>query len=148
MASDRLDSAVPAGETLRYRVARRGGGAVGFTDERLLVVDGEVTSVSFGNVDEVTARSVDWFVAVLSVALVGVGVLAAEGTPLVGAGFAVAGLVSLAVVYRKRGRVACAVHGRDKPLVFRLDDTEEFLDRLEVRLEDYKGRLAEERAEK
>lgn len=147
MAQDRLRSAVPAGEALRYTADCRGEGAVGITDERLLLAEDEVTSVELESIDEVTARQVDWFLAVLSVALVGVGVLAGRDNPLLGVGFVAFALLSLVVVYRKRGKVSVSVDGRAKPLVFHLPATEEFLERLGEQLDEVEERLIEEYAE-
>ncbi len=147
MADDRLQSAVPDGEALRYSADLRGGGAVGVTDERLLVVDGDARSVAFESIEEVTARQVDWFVAVLSVALVGVGVVTAASNPLLGVAFVAAGVASLVLVYRKRGKVLVEVDGRGKPLAFHVDSTDEFLDRLGERLDRYERRLRTDGAE-
>jgi hypothetical protein len=142
---ERLEAAVPDGEALRYGAERRRSpGAVGFTDERLLVVDQETTSVEFEAIEEVAARDVDWFVAVLSVATVGVGLVAGLDRPLVGVGLVAAGVVSLVLTYRKRGQVTVSVRGRGKPLQFYLSSTDEFLDRLETRLDRYEERLAAE----
>jgi len=142
MASERLESAVPDGEALRYTASLRGGGAVGLTDERLLIADDEVTSVEFASVRGVTGREVDWFVAVLSVALVGIGLLSGvEDGPLVGAAFVAAGVASVLLVYRKRGKVTVNVHGRGKPLAFHVDSTDEFLDHMGELLDRYEARM-------
>lgn len=148
MSQERLEAAVPAGEALRYTAARRREGAVGITDERLLLADDEVTSVELGRIDEVTARQVDWFVAVLSVALLGVGLLAGMDDPLVGVAFVAAGVVSLYVVYRKRGKVTVTVRDRGKPLEFYVHSTDEFIDRLGTQLDEYEARLAAEDGER
>lgn len=144
MAHDRLQSILPEGEALRYTAELRDGGVVGFTDERLLVVDDDPVSVEFEHVGGVSAMQIDWFVAVLSVALIGVAVPAGLENPLVGVGFATAGAVSLVLVYRKRGRVQVNVDGRSKPVEFHVESTDEFLERLEPRLEAYEQRLQEE----
>lgn len=147
MAHDRLQAAVPDGEALRYRTALRGGGAVGITDERLLVVDGDPVSVELTAIDEVTAREVDWFVAVLSAALAGIGVVTAGSNLLLGVAFVAAGIGSLVLVYRKRGKVIVEVDGRGKPLSFHVAATDEFLDRLGERLDRYEQRLRAESEE-
>lgn len=144
MADERLQAAVPDGEGLRYTAdRRRSPGTVGVTDDRLLVVDGETTSVEFESIEEVSARHVDWFLAVLGVVIVAVGLLAGIDDPLVGVGLVAAGVISLAVTYRKRGQVTVSVRGRGKPLQFHVESTDEFLDRLEDRLDRYERRLAE-----
>lgn len=144
MSRDRLESTVPDGEALRYTADLRGGGAVGLTDERLLIVDGEASSVEFESVGGVSARQVDWFVAVMSVALAGVGIMAGLENPLVGIAFVAAGIASLVLVYRKRGKVTVNVRGRSKPLEFRVESTDEFLDRMGERLDRYEERLHDE----
>jgi hypothetical protein len=148
MGSDRLQAAVPDGEALRYTASSRGGGAVGLTDDRLLFFDGDesVTSVEYDTIDEVTAEELDWFLAVLSAGLAGFGLLSLGRSLPVGAGFTLAGLGSLYLVYRNRGEVNVSVHDRAKPLSFHLDDPETFLSRLESRLDDYEARLHAEHA--
>ncbi|MFC4405543.1 hypothetical protein [Haloarchaeobius iranensis] len=147
MSGSQLDSVLPSGEALRYTETTRSGDPLGLTDERLLVrVDGTVTSVAYDSIDEVTAQEVDWFVGVLSVGLVGFGLLSVQRNPLLASGFVLAGVVSLALVYRKRGKVAVNVHDRPKPLTFRLDDVQTFLSRLESHMNDYEQRLHEQGA--
>lgn len=141
MGHEELAESVPEGEALRYVADCRGGGSVGVTDERLLVADGDPTSVELGTIEEVTVRDVDYFVGSLSVALLGIGILAAENSLLVGGLFLAAGVASLVLVYRKRGKVMVDVRNRAKPLVFYLDDHDEFLDRLDDRLDSYEARL-------
>ena len=142
MSGSRLDAAVPEGEALRYTETTRSGEPLGLTDKRLLVqVDGTVTSVEYDTIDEVTAQEVDWFVGVLSVGLVAFGLLSVGRNLLFAAGFIIAGIGSLYLVYRKRGKVSVTAHGRPKPLTFRLDDAETFLSRLESRMDEYEQRL-------
>lgn len=143
MAQETLEAAVPDGEAIRYSAPRRrADGAVGITDERLLLVDDNTTSVEFEAIEEVAVRDVDWFVAVLSAALVVIGLFAGPGRPLAGAGLVAAGVVSLVLVARKRGQVTVTVRGRAKPLQFHLASAEEFLGRLDTRLDRYEQRLA------
>jgi hypothetical protein len=148
MGSDRLQAAVPDGEALRYTATTRDDGAVGLTDDRLLLFDGDdtVTSVEYDTIDEVTAEDLDWFLAVLSVGLVGFGLFSFDRSALLAAGFALAGIGSLYLVYRNRGEVNVGVHDRAKPLSFHLDEPETFLSRLESRLDDYEARLHAEHA--
>jgi len=143
MARDRLAAAVPDGEALRYETSGRFGRAVGLTDDRLLLVDDETISVAYGDVDEVTAQDADWFVAVMSVGLVGFGVLSLPQNLPAGLVFLAAGLVSLALVYRKRGKVTVRVHTRPKPLSFYLKEPETFLSRLEPLLDEYERRITD-----
>lgn len=144
MGSQRLQAVVPDGEALRYTAMARSGESIGLTDDRLLVVDEESTSVEYGSIEEVTMQEVDWFVGFLSVALVGFGALSLQRNALAGGGFVLAGLVSGYLVYRKRGKVQVNVRNRPKPLSFYLDDPETFLTRLEERLDSYEQCLVEE----
>lgn len=125
---DRLRDGVPDGEALRHQwPVRRGEGRVGLTDERLLVVVGtERESVPYENVSEVTVQTFDWFLALLSVGLVAIGWLQAQSNLPLGAFFALAGLVSLFVTYRKRGKISVTLHTHPKPVVFYLEDTDPF----------------------
>lgn len=143
MAGDRLQDAVPDGEALRYTATPRSRDDVGLTDDRLLLTDpdGSVTSVGYDAIEEVTAEDYDWFLAVLSVGLVGFGVLSVDRNVLFAVAFALAGLGSLALVYRNRGKVQVDVRDRAKPLTFHLDEPEAFLAELEPLLADYEERL-------
>jgi len=124
---ERLAGEVPAGEALRYHGALRHGGRVGLTDERLLVVrDGETTSVRHESVVEVTVDDFDWFVGLLSVAIVGFGILSLDRNVVLGLGFAVAGVVFLYRTYRRRGSVTVRVQNRPKPLEFHPEELAEF----------------------
>lgn len=99
--------------------ALRRGGVLALTPDRLYVVrDGE-DGVRFDVEDVVSVKydSMDWFLAVLSVALVGFGVYSTTQHVLGGIAFALAGVVSLYVTYRKRGKLSFQVSGRTDPLI-------------------------------
>lgn len=127
MSVDRLQSALPDGEPLRFDARARKGGVVGLSDERVVFARGdEVTSVPFENVDEVTVQTFDWYLGLMSVLLVGFGLYSTLMNLLAGLAFGAAGLASLYVTYRKRGRVRIKLHTRPKPLTLYLADTEGF----------------------
>jgi len=127
MSVDRLQSALGEGEALRFNAVERRGGVVGLTDERLVIVsEDEVTVVPFENVDEATVQSFDWFLGLMSVLLVGFGVYSTRMNVLAGLAFAVAGLASLYLTYRKRGRVRIRLHTRAKPVTVYLSETDSF----------------------
>lgn len=139
--ADPLCEAVPDGEALRFEASLRRGGRTGLTDERLLVVDAEAVSVRLDAVESVEIEEFDWFLGGLSVALAGFGLWATRMHLLGGLAFAAAGVASLSLTYRKRGRVTVSVGGRAKPLAFYVDDPEAFaaamgaaLDRFEAEL--------------
>ncbi|PSQ15328.1 hypothetical protein BRD00_14470 [Halobacteriales archaeon QS_8_69_26] len=139
MSVDRLESVLEDGEALRFDATVRTGGAVGLTDGRLLVVrDGRVETVPFENVDEVLVQSFDWFLGVMSVGLVGFGLYSTTMDPLLGLGFAVAGTVSFALTYRRRGRVRVEMHTKPKPLVFHLARTDPFEEAFERHMKAFK----------
>lgn len=143
MHDDRLSESVPEGESLRYVDDLRTGGAVGFTDERLLVVrtDGDARSVELASVESVEFRDLDWFEAVLGVALVGFGLASASRSPPLGGLFAAAGVASLYLTYRKRWRASVSVHSRPKPLSLFPADGRAFYDAFERALDDYRERV-------
>lgn len=148
MTIARLEAAVPDGEALRYTAtSRRGEGAVGLTDERLLLsTEGEeVVSASLTAVDEVTVQSFDWFLGVLSAGLVAFGIASLSRSLPAGVVFLLAGAASLWLTYRKRGRVTIRVDGRAKPLTVHLEDTDAFQDAFRGRVDAYEDRLAAER---
>jgi transketolase C-terminal domain/subunit len=93
------------------------GGWIGIDDDTLVVVrDGDHFTVPFDEVTEVTARDIDRFIGILSLALVGFGIWATTENVLGGIAFAVTGGVSLYLTYRKRDRITITVAGRPKPI--------------------------------
>ena len=104
----------------RYRGRDRRGGALGVTDERLLVgaaeEGGDHLAVSLARVEEVTHRRVDWFLVLLGLAVVAFGLVSVPRNPVAGGAFALVGCVSLLVTWRRRDRVRVRVRGRPKPL--------------------------------
>lgn len=143
MDDERLEGAVPDGEALRYVDDLRPGGAVGFTDERLLVArdDGAPDSVELRSVESVELEDLDWFEAVLGVALVGFGVASAGRSAPLGGLFVALGLGSLYLTYRKRDRARVHVHSRAKPMTLYPADGQGFYEAFGRALEDYRERL-------
>ncbi len=72
----------------------------------------------YQNVSEITTESVDWFLALLSLALTGVGVvpLIQGRNPLLTVGFTLIGLWSLRRTYRHRDRLRIHLHSKAKPV--------------------------------
>jgi hypothetical protein len=140
MREDPLQAAVPGGEALRYSGALRHGGRVGLTDERLLVVREETTSVEFSAVEAVEMEDFDWFVGLLSVLLLGLGLWGLTRNPPLGLLFAAAGVASVYVSYRKRSKATVLVHDRPKPLTLYPTAAGEFYDALGRALATYRER--------
>jgi hypothetical protein len=143
---ERLAPVVPDDEGIRYVEDLRTGGAVGFTDERLLVVpdDGESSSVELLDVESVELQDLDWFEAVLGVALLGFGVASLDRSVPLAALFVALGAGSLYLTYRKRDRAQVSVHSRAKPLTVYPADSQGFYDAFERALDDYRARLDRE----
>lgn len=140
-----LEAALEAGEALRYQTAIRRGGRVGLTDDRVLVVrPDETVSVDLGTVREVTIQSFDWFMGVLSAALVGFGLLSFDRSVAGGLLFVAFGLASLYWSYRKRGQVQLHLHERRTAVTFSIDATEEFRSALADAIAGYEARHAAE----
>lgn len=131
MSVARLELVVPDGETLRYQTPTRDGWCVGVTDERVLLVAGEVVDVPLEKVESVDVRSFNWLLAGLSVFLVAAGGLVARNRPRIATGIVLAGIASLAVTYHKRGLVTVDTHSPAAPLQFHLDDPDAFCEYLE-----------------
>lgn len=146
MTHSRLEAAVPDGEALRYHASLRSDGVVGFTDERLLVCRDDVTSVDLESVHSVEYEDFDWFVGVLSAGLVAFGLYSTRMNLLAGLFFAAAGVASLYISYRKRGKATVKVRGRAKPLVVYPEDGSEFYRVFEGAIESYQERLDAEHA--
>ncbi|GCF14576.1 hypothetical protein Harman_25110 [Haloarcula mannanilytica] len=103
--------------TERYTGRLRTGGTVVLGADRLVVDRGDgPLVVDLDDVVEVSLQDIDWFLAVMSAALVGFGLLSLDRSVLLGGAFAVAGAVSLALTYRKRNALRIQVTGRTDPL--------------------------------
>jgi len=124
-----VTDALEPGETVRERLSLRTGGSVTVTDDRLLVAaDGELTGVELDEVTEVTVEEFDYFLGVLSVALVGYGVYSLSRNAALGLAFATFGAASCYWTYRKRGKARIKVAGRSRPISVFPADTESFVD--------------------
>ncbi|MBX0324519.1 hypothetical protein EGH21_15930 [Halomicroarcula sp. F13] len=101
-----------------YDGALRRGGRITVTGDRLLVdrPDDESVAVPLSGVVDVTLQDVDWFLVVMSLGLVGFGLASVGRDLLFAALFVVAGLVSTALTYRKRGALRVSVSGQTRPL--------------------------------
>ena len=120
---------------LRRQVPLRvADGWAGFDDEALYVErEGERVRVAFDHVTELSYRDTDYFVAVLSVVLVGFGVWFLRESPF-SLLFSLAGVASLYRLYRHRGEVVVRVADRPKPLSFHPEGGGEFYDALAAEL--------------
>lgn len=135
MTYDELQTAVPEGEALRFTNTLRTDEHIGLTDARMLIVTDEVTSIEYDRIEEVTFQSIDWFLVVSSVLLVGFGVYATQMNVLGGLVFVLFGLASLYRTYGKRGEMLVQVRGRAKPLRLYPDDLPEFQRAVEKAIE-------------
>lgn len=116
----------PDPDRLDFHETLRSGGWIGLGNDTLVVVRNrkKTVRIDLDNVAEVTAQDIDWFLAVLSVALVGVGLGATTRHALGGLAFAGIGVGSLYLTYRKRDRITVTVAGRSKPFRFYPVDAE------------------------
>lgn len=78
--------------------------------------DRDVVAIPLESVSELTVQSIDWFLLLMDVAIIGFGVLSLDRTLLGGVAFLVAGLGSLGLTWRRRGRVRIHTHSRPKPV--------------------------------
>ena len=136
---DGLRSELRAGEALRFETETRGG-VLGLTDDRVLVVGDESVSVPFENVREVTVQSIDWYLIVLSVVLLGVAAMVFPDDPPIAVGFGLVALGNAYWTYRKRNRVRVKTHSRPRPVTFFVDDPQVLYEALERALDDYRAR--------
>ncbi|QHS15794.1 hypothetical protein GWK26_00780 [haloarchaeon 3A1-DGR] len=145
---------VTGGDRVRYRGTDRFGGSLSVTDRRIVIRDdidgddgdehgddgdGDARTGDSGDgdadgravpltvVEELTYRSVDWFTLLLGVGIVAFGLVSIPRHRLGAAAFVLAGAGSLAVTWRRRGRVRIHTHGRPKPVTVYPADPEEFL---------------------
>jgi len=121
----------------RYAGTLRTGGSVVLGADRLVVDRGDGPIViDLDDVVEVSLQDIDWFLAVMSAALVGFGLLSLDRSALLGGAFAVAGAGSLALTYRKRHALRIRVAGRADPLRCFPADPRALLAELEQALDD------------
>lgn len=78
--------------------------------------DGETVFAALEDVVEIQHESVDWFIAILSVCLLGFGLYSTTQHLLGGLAFAGIGVASLYLTYRKRGKLSFKIADRPKPL--------------------------------
>lgn len=154
----------PAGpdvdEQVRFRGTDRLGGDLVVTDRRILVgegaervvdgadgeadgdaagdadeaADGDVVSIPLESVSELTNQSIDWFLLLMDVAIIGFAILSLDRTLLGAAAFLAAGLASLGLTWRRRGRVRVHTHSRPKPVDTYPADRTAFLDAVDEAL--------------
>ncbi|MGZ0746025.1 hypothetical protein [Haloparvum sp. AD34] len=138
-------------EQVRFRGTDRLGGDLVVTDRRILVgegagrvvddvdredadsvaggdADGDVVSIPLETVSELTNQSIDWFLLLMDVAIIGFAILSLDRTLLGAGAFLAAGLVSLGLTWRRRGRVRIHTHSRPKPVDTYPEDREAFLE--------------------
>jgi hypothetical protein len=129
---DRSGLDLDRGERLYHRGNLRNGGEIAVTDGRVLVRSDEtLTSVPYTNVSEVSTESLNWFLAVLSGALVLFGLYSIPANAALGTGFAAFGLWSLYRTYRHRDRVRIHTHSQAKPVEVFPENVDALYDELE-----------------
>lgn len=108
----------PAGEVDVRRMALRGDGWIGYSDEAVYVAeDGERLKIRNEAVELISLHQVEWDLAVMSLLLVGVGgYVVATLNPFVGVAFAAVGVFSLYRTYRRRYELVIRVANRPKPI--------------------------------
>jgi hypothetical protein len=119
------------------RMALRGGGWVGYSDDAVYVDREDDDRVKIHNdaITRVGLRWLEWDVAVMSVLLVGVGgFVTLTRNPLVGVAFVVIGVASCYRTYRKRWEVTIRVQDRRKPVAVHPEHPEECQSRLADRV--------------
>ena len=127
-----VTEALSPGESIRERLPLRTGGSVAVTGDRLLVAaEDDVTAIRLDKVTEITVEDFDYFLAILSVLLVGYGLYSVPQSAPIGFAFAGFGAASLYWTYRKRGKARIKVVGRSKPISVFPADTGAFTDALE-----------------
>lgn len=124
------------GERLHYRGGLRSGDEIAVTDRRVLVhEDAETTSVPYANVSEISNESFDWFLTILSLALVGFGLYSITENVVVGIGSVLFGLWSVYRTYRHRDRVRIHTHSQAKPVEVFPEEVDQLYDELEPAIE-------------
>lgn len=119
------DRRILVGEDAETVVGKAAGDVVGVdtaadetadSDEGGASDDGDVVAIPLESISELTEQPIDWFLLLMDVAIVGFGVLSLERTLVGGVAFLGAGLLSLGLTWRRRGRVRIHTHSRPKPV--------------------------------
>lgn len=105
------------GGVLESHTLRRGGKLELMEDALRVTDDDESIRVPYEKIVEVSHSSIDFFLGILSLALVGFGILSLERNALAGLAFTVIGFASLYRTYGRRGQLKFRVQGRAKPLI-------------------------------
>lgn len=100
------------------RMSLRNGGWIGYTADALYLERGdEKIKIHNDHVRKVALRTLRWDLAVMSALLIGVGgYVMLIRNPLVGAGFAVVGFLSLYRTYTARYELLVHVENKPKPV--------------------------------
>lgn len=106
----------------------RRGDRVEVQEDALIItgVQEDTIRVELDDVAEVTRRRMDWFTGVLSVLLVGIGLLLTQSDVVGGLLLAAAGAVSVYLTYRRRDEMNLRIRGRTKPLQIYPEDGDRF----------------------
>lgn len=141
---DRSGLDLGRGERLHYRGDLRHGGDVAVTEDRVLVRSAdELVSVPYENVSEVSHEQFDWFLGLVSAALVAFGVYGLTRNPLIGVVFVLGGLWSLQRSYRHRDLVRIRAHNQPKPVELYPEDVDELYAALEPAIESVREQAME-----
>lgn len=106
------------GGTIQESHALRRGGTLDVSDDELVIIrDGDPVHVEIDRIVEVSHASFDYFLGILSLALVGFGILSLERNIPAALLFGAIGLASLYRTYGRRGQLKFRVQGRAKPLI-------------------------------
>ena len=115
-----MDETSPTGDdtVAVTRMSLRNGGWVGYSDDAVFVSrDDQQVKIRNSDISTVALRVIQWDVAVMSVLLVGLGgYVILTRNPLIGVGFAVAGVLSLYRTYTKRYKLVIHVENESKPV--------------------------------
>lgn len=127
-----------------YDGTLRTGGSLSVTTERVRIdrPDDESVVVSLSAIVDVTLQDIDWFLVVMSLGLVGFGLASVGRSPLLASGFVLAGVLSTALTYRKRGALRVSVSGETTPIRVFPDDPQACYDAFAAVLDDVERETA------
>jgi len=107
-----------AGEVTVTRMGLRNGGWIGYAEDAIFVQrNDEKIKISHANVTQLSLRTLEWDLAVMSLVLVAVGTfVAVTRNVYIGTVFGAIGVWSLARTYKNRYELIIHVDGRAKPV--------------------------------
>lgn len=122
----------PGNTTIQESHTLRRGARLDVTDDAIEIHrDDETLRFAFENIVEVSHAAFDYFLGILSIALVGFGILSFQRNIPAAVAFTALGLASLYRTYNRRGQLKFRIQGHAKPVIVYPEHAEAVYEALE-----------------